>query len=69
MTKQQMIDKLNATDDFKEFGFEAVADDGQNTLLRRKWGTGYMLLNRFEDLDTEIYPVYSADVSGWKTNR
>lgn len=73
MTKQQIIDELNKTDDYKKMGFESVADDGRNSLLRRKCGRGYILLNRFENYSDEQEPgeaaVYDDDVSGWDSGR
>jgi len=69
MNKEETIQKLNETDDFKALGFESVADDGRNTLLRRKCGKGYMLINRFENWPDERQDdetaIYSDDVEGW----
>lgn len=73
MTKNQIIKKLNETDDFKKLGFESIADDGRNTLLRKKIGKGYMLLNRFENYEDEREPgetpIYNDDVAGWDSGR
>ena len=73
MNKQQIIDTLNETDDFKAIGFEVIADDGRNQLLRRKCGRGHMLINRFENWPDEREdgetPVYSDDVAGWDSGR
>lgn len=73
MTKDQIIAELNKTDDWKKLGFESVADDGRNSLLRRKCGKGYMLLNRFENYADEREDgetaVYSDDVDGWNSGR
>lgn len=49
LTKQQMIDHLNKTDDYKSLRFEAVSTDESNTLLRRKCGKGYIFFNRVEE--------------------
>lgn len=49
MTKDQIIAELNKTDNWKALRFERVADDGKNTLLRKKCGKGFMFLNRFEN--------------------
>jgi hypothetical protein len=73
MNKNTIIRELNKTDDFKSMGFEIVADDGRNSLLRRKCGRGYMLLSRFENYSDEREPgesaVYDDDVSGWDSGR
>jgi len=73
MNKQEIIAKLNETDDYKAMGFESVADDGRNALLRRKCGKGFMLINRFENWHDEREdgdkPVYSDDVEGWDSGR
>lgn len=72
-SKLSIIKELNKTDDFKSLGFEIVADDGRNALLRRKQGAGYMLLNRFEDYPEDREPgdtpIYDDDVSGWDSGR
>jgi hypothetical protein len=73
MNKNTTIQELNKTDDFKSMGFEIVADDGRNSLLRRKYGRGYILLNRFENYsderETGETAVYDDDVSGWDSGR
>ena len=73
MNKQQLIEKLNETDNFKNLGFEIIADDGRNQLLRRKCGRGHMLINRFENWPDEREagetPVYSDDTEGWDSGR
>ena len=71
--KSKIIEELNKTDDYKILGFESVADDGRNSLLRKKIGRGFMLLNRFENWPDEREdgetPVYDDDVSGWDSGR
>jgi hypothetical protein len=73
MTKQQIIDMLNKTDDYRALGFTPIADDGRNTLIGRKQGRGQMLLNRFENWHDEREDgeraVYTDDVSGWDSGR
>jgi hypothetical protein len=72
-TKQEIIDRLNVNDNYRELGFESVADDGRNSLLRKRAGRGYMLLNRFEnwpdEQETGETAVYDDDVSGWDSGR
>ena len=63
MTKQEIIKTLNETDDFKALGFEALADDGSNQLLRKKYGRGFMLLNRYEDIASGAF--YESNIAGW----
>jgi hypothetical protein len=73
MNKQHIIEKLNETDNYKNMRFESVAHDGRNTLLRRKCGKGYMLINRFENWEDEREngdkPIYSDNVDGWDNGR
>lgn len=61
-TKQQIIDILNETDDYKALGFTSVADDGKNSLITKPCGSGIMQLNRCE---TEDGAFYDDDVDGW----
>jgi hypothetical protein len=73
MTKQQIIDMLNKTDDYRVLGFTLIADDGRNTLIGRKQGRGQMLLNRFENWHDEREAgeraIYNDDVAGWNSGR
>lgn len=63
MTKDDIIDKLNKTDDYSALGFHAVADDGKNELITRKCGRGFIQLNRWYGEDGAF--EYSDDVDGW----
>lgn len=63
MTKQEMINKLNETDDYAALGFSSAADDGSNELITRKCGRGIIQLNRWYDEEGNF--EYSDDVDGW----
>lgn len=62
ITKQEIINKLNETGDYKAMGFELLSDTGQDQLLVKPWGNGVMQINRCE---TEDGVFYDDDVEGW----
>jgi hypothetical protein len=62
MTKSEIIDLLNKTDDYKSLGFTCAAHDGTRQLLTRPCGCGVMQIARTE-VDGDGF--YDDDIDGW----